>query len=1792
LLIAAVGVGIAAAPWVTSWWLVVSHLAAAALGCEVWRRTRRQPALVPAPVQPAPRTDWDQWLNQQPHAEQVLRDLVILAQQRAGLGVWTLDVASRVYACDDNLRHILGVQGELTLDIARGLVHAEDRAVVDAEYKRLLCDRQCNDLLTLHHRTVRADGSVAHIETFGRVIRAADGWAVRIQGITRDVTADVERALQLEEQARHVQVLLDRLSVAVQAAGIAAWEMDLRTREFLWMENPSPWLGLGEFPLQRAAAELGRMMHPDDLAQVMETGRTAIASGKQTYSYRFRVVRNGITRHMQAYAHIVRDGLGRAVRLIGATSDITNEVQTHELLQRQAEQGQALLERLSMATRAAGIGFWEMDLAAQTLHELHDPAAVHDGARLPLLELRALQHPEDRGAFQHAVDQACSAGSDVVSYRQRIQDGAGWAHKQSYARLILDAQGRPQRALGLTWDVTKEAVAAERLEQQARHERALFDRLSMVTHTARISSWEIDLQTQRFLWLDNLIEAFRCPDGSAAGAVQAFADCIHPEDRAAFDAALREALTGKLEMLSSRHRALGEKGEVVHLQTHFRLAYDTVGRPLRLLGVAWDVSPEVEATAKARQQAEERLVVLEKFALATQAADIHTWELDLQTHQFVWIDRDELNDVIPVGSRIEAFMARVHPEDRDVLPIALRAAIKEAKDKIEYRYRTVDAPGASLQHWHVQARLYRNDQGRVTRIFGMTREITREVAVAAKLEEQAQHERTLIDRFSIATQTAKICSWEVDLRTRRFLWVDNPITTVNGVQDLSGDLDRFFIRVHPEDRIANGQLLIRSLMERKDFISWSYRDVGDSALVAHIQTHARITYDQAGHPLTMLGVSWDVTSAIESAEKLTQQAQQLHEAQRRLERASLSSSEGHWESDLVQQRLWFSSSYYALLGYREGELSDASDALYELVHAEDLLAVRQAHQQHLQHGNALCVDARMRTASGEYRWFRQRGTAERDAQGQAVSMAGSIQDVHQQKLAEDALNLAQRRLERAINGTQDGLWEQESGGIAWCSPRVAELLGYASEELPSDTDFLRLCLHPDDAEVVERATQLHLEHDLPYQAEIRLRTKQGEYRWYRARAAAERDAGGRRHRLSGSLQDVTEARAARQALLQATEAAQAASRAKSEFLANVSHEIRTPMNGIIGMTGLLLDTRLDRTQRDYASTIRGSADSLLAVINDILDFSKIEAGKLQIDVLEFDLVASVEEVAATLALQASAKQLELVVDLDPQVPLQVTGDPQRVRQCLLNLVGNAVKFTQQGEVVIEVRQVSSEGRSSTRFEVRDTGIGIAPGTLDTLFQPFVQADSSTTRHFGGTGLGLSIVRRLVEMMGGNIGVASELGRGSCFWFELPLLTGSSTAPWQPVASRSTRRVLLAESSATSQRVLAAQLEGAGYVVELARDGHAVIQRLLEAVGQEQPFEVLLADARLPGVDGTTLVARVAAQPTLAGCRVVVLAHLGQADFQVDSPSFAGCLFKPVRRRELLKCVQRALEHRSGAWHLQTQSLHRRPAAVADARYAGRVLLVEDNIVNQKVAERFLERLGCEVTVADNGEHGAKAYREDRYDLVLMDLQMPVMDGLTATRCIREFEPQGRRTPIVALTANAMPGQEQSCSAAGMDGFLTKPLDLVRLQEVLRKHGLEKAARAAPGSAGGAESNGEPQTACVDLDKLRELTEGDARFLQELAETFAASGAQVVREMHAALAAGDLVALGLAAHKLKGAAANVHAGQLALLAHCLEIQAPALELAAAQGLVEQLGSEFLRAAHCLEQQFVAGMARAG
>ena len=820
----------------------------------------------------------------------------------------------------------------------------------------------------------------------------------------------------------------------------------------------------------------------------------------------------------------------------------------------------------------------------------------------------------------------------------------------------------------------------------------------------------------------------------------------------------------------------------------------------------------------------------------------------------------------------------------------------------------------------------------------------------------------------------------------------------------------------------------------------------------------------------------------------------------------------------------------------------------------------------------------------------------RNSKGQPVRVLGidwdaTDEELTKQEIARQSADLreAQERFQRAVSGTQDALFEFNlRTGETWYSPRFRQMLGYGANDKDADGK-IETFIHPEDGTIVGKAMGDHLTFGLPYDVEYRLRRRNGEWLWVRSRASAERDTEDRPLWLAGSIRDITDERAGREAMVMARQEAEEASRAKSTFLATMSHEIRTPMNGIIGMTGLLLETGLDRAQRDYAETIRASADSLLTILNDILDFSKIEAGKLDIEHLELDLRSNVDDVGSMMAFQAAAKSLELVVNVRPEVPERVFGDPQRIRQCLLNLVGNAIKFTPSGEVVLEVCCVGrQDGRALVHFEVRDTGIGIPQESLDKLFQPFIQADSSTTRRFGGTGLGLSIVRKLVEMMGGQVGAHSQPGKGSTFWFTLPLEPAEigGAAPQQD-HNADGRRVLLVDDSATNRQVMASQLKHAGYAVETVSSAMAALA-ILRKPGP-QAFDAVVLDYQMPDMDGAMLGEQIVKSRDIAPTRLMLLTSLDRSgDMQRFAQiGFSAYLTKPVRTRELLTCLNRALSHEAEEWHMHSQPIITRGTLVATEtrrQYSGQVLLVEDNAINQRVARRFLERLGCEVQVVGDGRQAVEAYERNRYTFILMDMQMPVMDGLEATRRIRELEHGGtKRTPIVALTANAMMGTLERCLEAGMDDYLTKPLDISRLQDVLDRF---------MGRA-----DGEPVTAATSNDaaatrspdqairaRLVDVSGDDEEFMIELVNAFLSGGADTVQELRAAVELGNAEAIGRAAHKLKGAAANLHVNNLATLSFDLETRAKSGQKVDWRADFEKIAAEFARVGASLRTEF--------
>jgi two-component system sensor histidine kinase/response regulator len=1044
----------------------------------------------------------------------------------------------------------------------------------------------------------------------------------------------------------------------------------------------------------------------------------------------------------------------------------------------------------------------------------------------------------------------------------------------------------------------------------------------------------------------------------------------------------------------------------------------------------------------------------------------------------------------------------------------------------------------------------------------------------ARVEAADARMRGALERLTLATRYAGVSVWEWDLDADTIYAAEGSdfgqrlgsTTHMRG-----GDFVRNYVYVDDREAFADafGQALKTKTTDSQ--LDHRYRCVTADGSLQHIQLRARVYRDANGEPTRIVGVDWNVTREIEAAQELHRQAEQLRDAERRLERASLSSLEGHWETDLLTGHSWVSSSLSALLGFAPGEFEALHVAVTELAHEDDLARNEAAYLSHIERGTEYDLQLRLRNAHGEYRWCRLQGAAERDG-GHPVRISGSVQDIHRQKEAEVALHDARQRFVRAVTGAQDGLFDYDLvRDTTWFSPRCQRMLGYDDGNLDITFSQLMDYVHPEDVEQVRSVFRAHVQHREPYDVEYRLQRQNGDWLWVRSRAVAEFDNSGKPLRLSGSVQDITEARAAREELVRATKAAEAANAAKSTFLATMSHEIRTPMNGIIGMTGLLLDTHLDRTQREYASTIRSSADALLYVINDVLDFSKIEAGKLDIDMADMDLRASVEDVCALMALQAAAKGVELVVDLRPEVPDLVRGDAQRIRQCLLNLLGNAVKFTQRGEIIVEVCVLAQQsGKALTQFTIRDTGIGLTDEQRLQLFRPFVQADSSTTRQFGGTGLGLSIVKRLIELMGGQVGVESELNAGSTFWFTLPLEAIEPTGRYERLRSvGSNQRVLVVDDNEANRKVLGAQLDRAGFDAELAADATQALETMRAAHAAGKPFDAALLDFQMPAMDGASLGEVINADSQLASTRLVLLTSMDRTGDQqrFAAIGFAAYLTKPVRGRELKECLERVLARPASEWHMRSQPLVTRNVladALGEPTYGGLVLLVEDNEVNQKVAQKYLERLGCHVRTADDGAAGVQAFKEDRFDLILMDMQMPIMDGIAATREIRKLERGGRHTPIVALTANVLAGQLERCLEAGMDDFLTKPLDVARLRDVLDRFGLHAADWDENVRSSSAASPTTNEATPLDWRRIDEVADGDNDFANELVATFLDSAREALDEASAAWQQHDRAALARAAHKLKGASGNVGA-------HRMQSLSLALETDADQGSVESIES---------------------
>jgi PAS domain S-box-containing protein len=794
------------------------------------------------------------------------------------------------------------------------------------------------------------------------------------------------------------------------------------------------------------------------------------------------------------------------------------------------------------------------------------------------------------------------------------------------------------------------------------------------------------------------------------------------------------------------------------------------------------------------------------------------------------------------------------------------------------------------------------------------------------------------------------------------------------------------------------------------------------------------------------------------------------------------------------------------------------------------------------------------------------------------SIGGQIALAIERKQVEEKLRESEEKYRTILDTLDDGYFEVDlKGDYIFLNDAFCRITGRAENELigKSYKEFFELPTR----QLLKEAYNNVYKTGEPLKAfQYELTKKDGSKRFVEESISLKRNVLGVPVAFMGIRRDCTDRKLAERELEEARNLALESARLKSEFLANMSHEIRTPMNGVIGMAGLLLDTELNEDQRDFAETIRSSGDSLLTIINDILDFSKIEAGKLQFEILDFDMAATVESTVELLAERARHKKLDLAALVHHDVPTLLRGDPGRLRQVLTNLIGNAIKFTEQGEVIVSAeKERETEETAIIRFSVTDTGIGIRKAAQRNLFQAFTQADGSTTRKYGGTGLGLAISRQLVELMGGEIGVTSEEGAGSTFWFtaRFEKQPPGATHIHPLTADLRQLRVLVVDDNATTRNILSQQLSSWDMSYDEANSSLRGLAMLREAASQGTPYDLAILDLIMPEMDGFDLAREIKADPLIASVQLVLLTSYGQRGdgAKARSVGIAAYLTKPVRQSQLFDCLVSVIRGLNAADKSNDSSGRSTPLITKHALKESAVmqnpliLLAEDNIVNQKVAVRQLQKLGYRADYVANGREAVEALSRIPYDVILMDCQMPEMDGYEATAEIRRREGTMKHTIVVAMTANALQGDREKCLAAGMDDYISKPVKTEELARLLARILAVPEVQKDP--------DPEPpkrQAPPVDLERMHEAM-GDE--VTDIVELYLAQMSENLAKLDTAVESGDSEAVCLIAHNCVGTSANC--GMDALVPPMRELEAIGREgrLAEAQPVIAEARTQFER-----------------
>jgi len=1046
--------------------------------------------------------------------------------------------------------------------------------------------------------------------------------------------------------------------------------------------------------------------------------------------------------------------------------------------------------------------------------------------------------------------------------------------------------------------------------------------------------------------------------------------------------------------------------------------------------------------------------------------------------------------------------------------------------------KTLTAGGVTRSYLASKAP-YRDGQGNIIGIVGICHDITER----KRAEEALRQAHARVD---LAARGSNIAIWECDMPDGR---IENAnLTLINVWEALGYDAatsptdfpSAFVILFHPDDQERARKELEALLSSDGQEYGSEYRvRTRDGSTRWHL-ARGTVLRDSTGKPVRFIGTSADITNLKQAEEALRERERQLDSLMGHLPGLAYRAlADEHWTA------LFVSKGIEDLTGYPPDEFTSRRLNYADIMLPEDRPATRDAVFNALRERRMYEAEHRIRHKDGSIRWIWARGHGVFAPDGSLRFIEGLNLDMTHQKQAEVALRESEERFRGTFENAAVGIGHvHPTGQLLRVNEKCCAILGYSREELLSNS-FLDFT-HPDDlATTTELMAGLLRGDSLGY--EKRYIRKDGSPVWCHVAVSLQRDAAGKPAYAIGIIQDISERKELEGELRQAKDVAEAANRAKDEFLANVSHEIRTPMNAILGMAELTLDTPLTDEQRGYVNIVLSSAEGLLSLINDLLDFSKIEAGRLEMEDADFSLRTVLNQTLRALALRAHKKGMELACQVEQDVPEGLVGDGNRLRQVLLNLIGNAIKFTEAGEVIVRVRAPKTDQQSVViDFEIADTGIGIAPEKQEIIFQAFEQADSSSTRRYGGTGLGLTISSRLVEMMGGKITVESEFGRGSTFRFSARFgrsLRPEAALAQPPVVDLHGVRVLIVDDNATNRTILQSWASAWGMIPTATADMPVAMSALWRGVASKEPFALVLLDARMPGTDGLELAKGISQTPELSTCRIILLSSDDRAGDtrRYRALRISAVLMKPVQQEELLDNIYRVLSHEAVgtefAESIRTATLDTvhelaAPAAAERSSRCLNVLVAEDNRFNQQVIQRVLERRGHTVRVVPNGRETLAALEQSAFDLLLLDVNMPEIDGFQVVRTIREREKtSGNHLRVIALTALSGKRDRERCIEAGMDDFIAKPVRAAEMYAML-----ERVTAAQPVA--------EPETSAANsslIDPAIVLSgcADDAALLSDMVQLFEEEAPKLLARVEAAMRSSDAELLRTAAHSLRG-----------------------------------------------------------